>query len=87
MVKLLVGPVQLTWPFVKVGVTTIVATTGEVPVLAAVIPSFTVKPVAGKLTNPVASRGVEVMSKLTNKLEVSGVVFIYSPKKLSGALY
>ena len=36
IVKVLVGPVQGTPPFVNVGVTTMVATTGEVPVLTAV---------------------------------------------------
>ena len=36
MVKVFVGPVQLTPPLVKVGVTTIVAITGAVPVLTAV---------------------------------------------------
>ena len=36
IVKVLVGPVQLTPPLVKVGVTTTVATTGVVPVLTAV---------------------------------------------------
>ena len=36
IVKVLVGPVQLTPPFVNVGVTTIVAITGAVPVLVAV---------------------------------------------------
>jgi len=36
MVKVLVGPAQPTEPLVKVGVTTIVATTGEVPVFTAV---------------------------------------------------
>ena len=36
MVKDLVGPVQLTPPLVKVGVTMMVATTGAVPVLTAV---------------------------------------------------
>ena len=33
IVKVLVGPVQLTPPFVNVGVTVIVATTGTIPVL------------------------------------------------------
>ena len=36
IVKVLVGPVQLTPPLVNVGVTTMVATTGEVPVFTAV---------------------------------------------------
>ena len=36
MVKVFVGPAQPTEPLVKVGVTTIVATTGEVPVFTAV---------------------------------------------------
>ena len=36
IVKVFVEPVQLTPPFVKVGDTTMVATTGEVPVFAAV---------------------------------------------------
>ena len=36
MVKVLVSPVQFTLPFAKVGVTTIVATTGAVPVFTAV---------------------------------------------------
>ena len=36
IVKVLVGPVQGTPPFVNVGVTTMVATTGEVPVFTAV---------------------------------------------------
>ena len=36
MVKVFVGPVQPTEPLVKVGVTTMVAITGEVPVLTAV---------------------------------------------------
>ena len=36
MVKVFVGPAQPTEPLVKVGVTTMVAITGEVPVLTAV---------------------------------------------------
>ena len=36
MVKVFVGPAQPIKPLVKVGVTTMVATTGEVPVLTAV---------------------------------------------------
>ena len=36
MVKVFVGPAQPTEPFVNVGVTTMVATTGEVPVFTAV---------------------------------------------------
>ena len=36
MVKLFAGPTQLAVPLVKVGVTTMVAITGEAPVLTAV---------------------------------------------------
>ena len=36
MVKVFAGPLQLTPPLVKVGVTTMVATTGAIPVFTAV---------------------------------------------------
>jgi len=47
IVKVSSGPVQLTPPFVNVGVTTIVATTGAVPALIAVNEAILPVPVAG----------------------------------------
>jgi hypothetical protein len=48
MVKVLEGPVQLTDPLVKVGVTVIVAVTGAVPLLVAVNDAISPEPVAGR---------------------------------------
>ena len=54
MVKVFVGPAHETLPFVKVGVTTMVATTGEVPVFTAVK--------AAIFPEPLAARPIEVAS-------------------------
>ena len=48
MVNDFVGPVQLTPPLVKVGVTTIVAITGAVPVLTAVKLAMLPMPLAAR---------------------------------------
>ena len=48
MVKVLVGPVQLVPPLVKVGVTTMVATTGADPVLTAVNEAILPVPLAAR---------------------------------------
>jgi hypothetical protein len=54
MVKVFAGPVQGTEPLVKVGVTVIVAVTGDVPVLTAVN--------AAILPAPLAPRPIVVLS-------------------------
>ena len=46
MVKVFVNPTQETPPFVKVGVTTIEATAGDVPVLTAVKAGISPEPLA-----------------------------------------
>jgi hypothetical protein len=48
MVKVFEGPVQLTDPFVKVGVTVIVAVTGVVPLFVAVKDAILPLPLAAK---------------------------------------
>ena len=48
MVKVLLGPAQPTAPVVKVGVTTMVATTGAVPVLTAVNEAIFPVPLAAR---------------------------------------
>ena len=48
MVKVFVGPAQPTEPLVKVGVTTIVAITGDVPVLTAVKEAISAVPEAAR---------------------------------------
>ena len=51
MVNVMAGPLQPILPLVNTGVTTIVATTGEVPVLMAVK--------AGMFPDPLAARPIE----------------------------
>ena len=54
IVNVLAGPGQDTLPLVKVGVTTIVATTGDVPVLTAAKDTISPEPLAARLMEGVS---------------------------------